>query len=144
MAVWWSLSAGLMMHGFASFNYTFYNIEQLGFWKHPNYKMLGSGWAMIYVMRPWFWAYITYRLTRYLLVMIKRHWMGRAEEHYWWWHDTAYPDLMHSKEDMKYLNFKYADTPVKPEHLTDFYKPENDAVQRFQRATQRPEAFMPI
>ncbi len=74
-------------------------------------------------------------MTKYLVVMLQRHWTGNDEEHYWWWHDTAYPDLMHSKEDGKYLNFRYTDTPVKPEEMTNFYKPETAAVHRFQKAT---------
>lgn len=85
---------------------------------------------------------MTYRLTRYFTDMIRLHWMGQDEQHFWFWHDTAYPDLMHSKEDFAYLNFRYTDTPVKPEDMTDFYKPETAAIQRFQKATQRPGAFM--
>ena len=74
-------------------------------------------------------TYMTYRLTRYFTDMIRLHWMGQDEQHFWFWHDTAYPDLMHSKEDFAYLNFRYTDTPVKPEDMTDFYKPETAAIQ---------------
>lgn len=74
---------------------------------------------------------MAYRLTSYFYVSIWRHWHGMDEDHFFFWHDTNYPDLIYSKEDSRYLNFRYTDTPVKPEDMTDFYKPETVAIQRF-------------
>ncbi len=54
VGVWWLLSTGLMYHGFVAFNQTFYNIEQLGFRKHPNFHLLGTFWSYFYLLRPLF------------------------------------------------------------------------------------------
>ena len=70
---------------------------------------MGPIYSYFYLVRPMFWTYITYRLTTQLGHMIKRHWEGKDDQHYFWYYDTLYPDLMHDADDMRYIGFRYTD-----------------------------------
>ena len=91
----------------------------------PNYKLMGPIYSYFYLLRPVFWTYITYRLTRMSWFMIKRHWAGKDDPHYFWFYDTLYPDLLHDADDMKYINFRYTDNKVTPDPMTGYYPHDN-------------------
>ena len=100
----------LLKHGCYQFQHTFPNVlAYKRFSEHPNYKLMGPIYSYFYVLRPIFWTYIFYRLSRTTWVMIKRHWRGEDDMHYSWYYDTMYPDLMHDADDMRYINFRYTD-----------------------------------
>ena len=100
VAVFWVGSFALMQHGFVAFQKTFPNLlAYKSFMQHPNYKVLGAGYSWFYLLRPVFWTYICFRMTRFLYNMIKRHWEGKDDMHYFWYYDTLYPDLLHDEEE---------------------------------------------
>lgn len=115
-----------MQHGFLSFDRFFPNITAYEkFSAHPNYKILGPVYSWFYLLRPVFWTYICFRMTRFLYHMIKRHWAGKDDQHYFWYYDTLYPDLLHDEDDMRYIGFRYTDQKVTPDQLTGYYPYEN-------------------
>jgi hypothetical protein len=80
VAVFWLGSFALMQHGLVAFQKTFPNlIAYSSFSAHPNYKLLGPVYSYFYLLRPMFWTYITYRMTKFLYFMIKRHWEGKDD-----------------------------------------------------------------
>mmetsp|Transcript_8438 Transcript_8438/g.12877 ORF Transcript_8438/g.12877 Transcript_8438/m.12877 type:complete len:225 (-) Transcript_8438:47-721(-) len=112
----------LTMHGIFMFTHTFPNLTSYkSFAHHPNYKLLGSAWSWFYALRPVFWTYITFRLTRAVYYMSKRHWQGFDDQHGTMYSDTLYPDLFHDSDDQRYINFRYSDQKVVPEPLTGYY-----------------------
>lgn len=75
VAVFWVGSFALMQHGVVAFQKTFPNITAYErFSHHPNYKVLGPLYSWFYLVRPLFWTYITFRMTKFLGAMIQRHW----------------------------------------------------------------------
>ena len=88
---------------------------------HPNYKVLGPIYAYFYLLRPLFWSYISVRLIASTTMMIKRHWEGKDDKHFFWYYDTLYPDLMCDADDMRYIGFRYTDNKVTPEPMTGYY-----------------------
>ena len=111
-----------MQHGVISFNKTFPNLSSYSkFSAHPSYKNFGPFYSYFYLLRPLFWTYVCGRMTVFLYAMIKRHWEGRDDQHYFWYYDTLYPDLLHDVDDMRYINFRYTDQKVSPEELTGYY-----------------------
>ena len=119
-------SFALMQHGTYMFNNTFPNLlAYKRFSHHPNYKLMGPIYSWFYLVRPIFWSYITYRLTYTTLKMVKRHWEGKDDPHYFWYYDTLYPDLLHDADDMRYINFRYTDNKVTPEPMTGYYPHDN-------------------
>ena len=92
-----------------------------GFTHHPNYKILGAGYSWFYMMRPIFWTYMFMRMSRFLYYMIDRHWKGNDDQHYFWYYDTLYPDMLHDADDMRYINFRYTDQKVSPDAMTGYY-----------------------
>ena len=86
---------------------------------------MGPIYSYFYMLRPMFWAYITWRLGRTTWGMVKRHWRGEDDQHYFWYYDTLYPDLLHDANDMRYLNFRYTDAKVTPEPMTGYF-PHDD------------------
>ena len=122
MALFWFGSFALMQHGTIAFHKTFPNLSAYkNFSDHPNYKLLGPVYSYFYMARPFFWAYITMRMTRFLYHMIKRHWAGNDDPHYFWFYDTAYPDMVLDEDDMKPINFRYTDQKVSPEAMNGYY-----------------------
>ena len=61
------------------------------------------------------------RMSRFLYYMIDRHWKGNDDQHYFWYYDTLYPDMLMDADDMRYINFRYTDQKVSPEPLTGYY-----------------------
>ena len=99
-----------MQHGFVSFIKTFPNLGSYErFSQHPNYKIMGPVYSWFYMVRPLVWTYVCYRMTRLLASMVLKHYNGQDDLHYFWYHDTNYPDLLHDEEDMRYINFRYTD-----------------------------------
>ena len=126
MAVFVLGSYALMHHGIFKFTHTFPNVNSYKrFWHHPNYKLLGPIYSWFYLVRPIFWTYIFARLSFTLGVMVKRHWKGEDDPHYYQYYDTLYPDLLHDSDDMRYLNFRYTDNKVTPEPMTGYYPHDN-------------------
>ena len=126
VAVFWLGSFALMQHGIIAFQKTFPNVTSYpSFSSHPNYKVMGPAYSWFYMMRPIFWTYITFRMSRFLYYMIDRHWKGKDDQHYFWYYDTLYPDLLHDADDMRYINFRYTDQKVSPEPLTGYYPYQN-------------------
>ena len=126
VAMWWLGSFALMQHGIMAFRKTFPNVTSYGrFSQHPNYKIMGPAYSYFYLIRPIFWTYICARMTRFLYFMIDRHWKGKDDQHYFWYYDTLYPDLLHDADDMRYINFRYSDQKVSPEPLTGYYPYQN-------------------
>ena len=122
VALFWFGSFALMQHGTIAFHKTFPNLGAYkSFSEHPNYKILGPVYSYFYLARPFFWAYITFRMTRFLYHMIKRHWAGNDDPHYFWFYDTAYPDMVLDEDDMKPINFRYSDQKVSPEAMNGYY-----------------------
>ena len=122
VAVFWLGSFGLMQHGFVAFNKTFPNLRAYSsITQHPSYKMLGPIYTAFFALRPVFWTYICYRMTKFQYFMIKRHWEGKDDDHYFWYYDTLYPDLIHDEDDMRYINFRYTDQKLQVEELTGYY-----------------------
>ena len=122
VAVFWLGSYALTQHACVAFNKTFPNISTYSkFSAHPNYKLLGAGYSYFYGVRALFWTYILFRMTRFQYYMIKRHWAGKDDQHYFWYYDTLYPDLLHDADDMRYINFRYTDQKVSPDTLTGYY-----------------------
>ena len=122
VAVFWVGSFALMQHGLVAFQNTFPNISAYKtFSHHPNYKVLGPVYSYFYLLRPIFWTYMTFRMTRFMYGMIKRHWEGKDDQHYFWYYDTLYPDLMNDEDDMRYIGFRYTDQKVSPDGLTGYY-----------------------
>jgi hypothetical protein len=57
--------------------------------------------------------------------MVDRHWKGEDDQHYFWYYDTLFPDMLYDAEDMRYLNFRYTDQKVVPDALTGYFPYEN-------------------
>ena len=126
------MSYALMQHGAFQFNHTFPNLlAYKSFSHHPNYKLMGPMYSYFYALRPIFWTYITYRLTRATWFLTKRHWSGNDDPHYTWFYDTVYPDLFHDADDMRYINFRYTDNKVTPEPMTGYYPHDNMRYGKF-------------
>ena len=126
VAVFWLGSFSLMQHGIISFQKTFPNLSSYkSFSAHPNYKIMGPMYSWFYLLRPVFWVYVCARMTRFLYYMIDRHWKGKDDQHYFWYYDTLYPDLLHDADDMRYIGFRYTDQKVSPEPLTGYYPYQN-------------------
>lgn len=126
VAVFWMGSFALMQHGVIAFQKTFPNVTAYkGFTHHPNYKIMGAGYSWFYMLRPIFWTYIFARMSRFMYYMIERHWQGKDDQHYFWYYDTLYPDLLHDADDMRYINFRYTDQKVSPDQLTGYYPYQN-------------------
>ena len=71
VAVFWVGSFALMQHGFIQFSNTFPNLSSYKrFSQHPNYKVLGPLYSYFYMVRPIFWTYIFFRMSRFLYHMI--------------------------------------------------------------------------
>jgi hypothetical protein len=122
VGVFWLGAFALWQHSLSTFVNTFPNLSSYEkFSAHPNYKVLGPVYSWFYMLRPVFWTYITYRMTKFLGFMIKRHWEGKDDQHYFWYYDTLYPDLLHDEEDMRYINFRYTDQKVAPDGLNAYY-----------------------
>ena len=122
VAVFWLGSFGFMQHSLVAFIKTFPNlIAYEGFSHHPNYKLLGPINSWFYLLRPVFWTYIFYRMTRLLGTMIIKHFNGQDDLHYFWYYDNLYPDFFYDEEDMRYINFRYTDAKVVPDPLTGYY-----------------------
>jgi hypothetical protein len=51
-------------------------------------------------------------MTKFMYFMFKRHWEGKDDQHYFWYYDTLYHDLVHDEEDMRYINLSYTDLKV--------------------------------
>jgi hypothetical protein len=77
------------------------------------------------MLRPLFWTYIFYRMTRLMIHMTLRHWEGKDDLHYFWYYDTLYPDMIFDEDDMRYINFRYTDQKVVPDPLTAYYPWDN-------------------
>ena len=122
VAVFWLGSVAMMQNAVIHFNATYPNLSSYGsFSKHPNYKVVGPVWSWFYMIRPFFWTYVCLRMSNFLYQMIKRHWDGKDDQHYFWYYDTLYPDLLHDADDMRYINFRYTDQKVSPDALTGYY-----------------------
>ena len=122
VACFWFSSFVLMQHATISFNKTFPNLSTYRkFADHPNYKVMGAGYSYFYLARTFFWSYCFMRMSFFLYHMIKRHWEGGDDMHYFWYYDTLYPDLLHDADDMRYINFRYTDQKVSPDALTGYY-----------------------
>ena len=126
VALIWLGSFAFMQHALVAFIKTFPNLLSYGkFSNHPNYKLLGPIYSYFYLIRPIFYTYIFYRMTRFLYFMAKRHYEGGDDKHYFLYYDTLYPDMFHDAEDMRYINFRYTDQKVVPDALTGYYPYEN-------------------
>lgn len=126
VAVFWLGSFALMQHSFVAFSKTFPNILAYSSIRaHPQYKVLGPIYSSFFALRPLFWTYICWRMTRFMHYMVKRHWEGKDDQHYFWYYDTLYPDLLHDEEDMRYIGFRYTDNKVSPDALTGYYPYQN-------------------
>ena len=122
VALFWLGSFALMQNATITFNKTFPNLSTYRRFKdHPSYKILGATYSYFYAARVLFWTYCTGRMTLFLYGMIKRHWEGNDDQHYFWYYDTLYPDLLHDADDMRYINFRYTDQKVSPDALNGYY-----------------------
>ena len=120
------MSFALLQHGCYMFHHTFPNVLAYGgFSKHPNYKLMGPMYSWFYLLRPMFYTWITIKLTKCTYHMAKAHWNGQDDQHYAWYYDTLYPDLLHDADDMRYINFRYTDAKVTPEPMTGYYPHDN-------------------
>ena len=126
VAIFWVASFAFMQHGLVAFIKTFPNLLSYGkFSAHPNYKLLGPLYSYFYMLRPIFYTYVFLRMTRFLYFMIKRHYEGKDDQHYFWYYDTNYPDMLHDSEDMRYINFRYIYQKVVPDALTGYFPYDN-------------------
>lgn len=126
VGVFWFCSFMFMQHAFVAFDKAFPNLEAYGrFSKHPSYRILGPLYSWFYAVRPVFWTYIFYRMTRHMYFMITRHLAGKDDLHYFHYYDTNYPDLITDAEDMHTINFRYTDQQVQPEEMTGYYPYEH-------------------
>ena len=126
MAVFWLGAVALMQHSVIQFQKTFSNLTSYGkFSAHPNYKLLGPVYSTYYAARVVAWTYVSYRMTKLLLAMIRRHYQGLDDLHYFWYYDTNFPDMLHDEEDMRYINFRYTDAKVVPDAMTGYYPNED-------------------
>ena len=126
------VSALLIAVGIVSFLKTFPNLRAYKrFSHHPSYKLLGPIYSGFYLVRPLFWTYVFYRMTKQLYYMVWRHYTGRDDLHYFWYYDTLFPDMIHDADDMRYINFRYTDQKVVPDELTGFYPYDHLKYQGF-------------
>lgn len=122
VAMFWLGSFAFMQHGLVAFHKTFPNLSSYDkFSHHPNYKLMGPVYAWFYAVRPAFWIYICYRMTKLLVAMVDKHLKGQDDLHFTWFYDTVYPDMFFDEEDMKPINFRYTDQKVVPDPLTGYY-----------------------
>ena len=122
VAAFWFGSFALLQHSLVAFAKTFPNVLAYGgFSKHPNYKLLGPVYSWFYMIRPIFYTWIFFRMTRWLYYSIERRIQGKDDLHYFWYYDTLYPDMFFDEEDMRYINFRYTDQKVAPDPLTGYY-----------------------
>ena len=69
------MAFALTRHGVYQFEHTFPNLlAYKKFSDHPNYKLMGPLYSYFYLLRPLFWTYICFRITRATYFMTKRHW----------------------------------------------------------------------
>ena len=104
-----------MNYAFIQFSKTFPNVVETGLTTHPNFKLLGSLTGWFYTLRPIFWTWIFFRMSRFLYENARNWYNGTGEEHYFWYYDNLYPDFIVDPDDNRYINFQYADEPVMPE-----------------------------
>lgn len=124
--MFWFGSFAFMQHALVSFLKTFPNLGSYSsFSAHPNYKLMGPIYSWFYMLRPMFWTYVFYRMTKTLAFMVHQHWLGNDDLHYTWYYDTLYPDMFFDEEDMRYINFRYSDNKVAPDPLTGYYPYDN-------------------
>lgn len=122
VAVFWLGSFALMQHAYVAFDKAFPNLESYpSFRKHPQYKILGPAYSWFYMLRPVFWTYICYRMTRLMYHMVTRHLEGKDDQHYFQYYDTNFPDLILDAEGQHVINFRYTDQQVQPEDMTGYY-----------------------
>ena len=122
VAVFWFGSFTLWAHSLVAMDRAFPNaLSYKSITHHPSYKMLGPVYSTFYLVRPLFHTYIFYRMSKFLYHMIKRHWEGKDDPHYFWFYDTLYPDLVCDEDDMRYINFRYTDQKLQVEELTGYY-----------------------
>jgi hypothetical protein len=122
----WFITYGFLLNGCNAFLKTFPNLGTYKrFSDHPSYKLLGGFWSYFYAIRPFFWAWASYKMARLTYFMIIRHMEGKGDPHYWWFYDTLYPDMIHDEEDMRYINFRYTDQKVVPDPITAYYPYED-------------------
>ena len=132
VAVFWFGSFAFMQHSLVAFFQTFPNLTAYKkFSDHPNYKLMGPVYSAFYMLRPIFWTYCFYRMTKFLGLMIVRHLKGQDDMHYFWYYDTLYPDMFHDEEDMRYINFRYTDNKVVPDPLIGYYPYDNMKYGKF-------------
>lgn len=92
---------------------------------------MGPVYSWFYMVRPIFWTYVFYRMTKLLTLMIVKHLNGQDDMHYFWYYDTLYPDMFHDEEDMRYINFRYTDNKVSPDPLIGYYPYDNMKYGKF-------------
>ena len=77
---WFIMSYAFLYNGTQTFLRTFNNLEAYNkFSEHPHFRLLGPFWSYFYAFRPFFWAYISFRLARYTYHMTLRHWAGNDD-----------------------------------------------------------------
>ncbi len=112
----------LTMHGIFMFTHTFPNLPSYkNFAHHPNYKLPGTTWSWFYALRPVFWSYITFRLTRAVYFMSTRHWPCLAARPGPWYSDTRSPRLFQHADDTEYADSQYNGQKVDPAPLTGYH-----------------------
>ena len=130
--IFWIGSIGLFINGIHKFEKTFPNIRHYGKFKnHPNYKLLGSLYANFYRIRPIFWGWIAYRLTRWFSWILWRWYVDGGDPHYFWYYDNLYPDMIGDPDDMRYLNFQYIAHPVTPDEMNGYFPWDKIKYQKF-------------
>ena len=114
------------------FGKVFNNLEAYkGFSHHPNYKLLGPLYSHYYKLMPLVWGYVALRMTRFYYYMVRRWYHDNGDPHYFWYYDNLYPDFITDQDDMRYINFPYADQPVGPEEMSGFFPFEHLKYQEF-------------
>ena len=79
-AAWWIISYSFLLNGTTMFLKTFNNLESYkSFSSHPSYKLLGGFWSYFYAIRPIFWAWVTFKMTRFTYQMTLRHLDGKDD-----------------------------------------------------------------
>ena len=140
VAAGWFMSFCFMQHGksnpsllgLVAFLKTFPNVQAYkSFSAHPSYKLLGPVYSYFYLVRPIFYTWMFYRMSKWLGHMIWRHFTGRDELHYFWYYDTLFPDMIFDSDDMRYINFRYTDQKVVPDELTGYFPYDHMKYQGF-------------
>lgn len=80
VGLFWFCTFALWQKSLTAFVKTFPNLSSYAsFSAHPSYKVLGPLWSWFYMVRPAFWTYMLFRMTRFLGYMILRHWEGKDD-----------------------------------------------------------------